>query len=181
MLPFAALLIAGIADNCWRPITQGRHNLCKGVKRLNTSGPPLVGRLIVLAAAATFATVAIPHWAISLQQQAKTNGFASEDAAVAWIAHHVPTGDTVVCDAYPWLDIKLQSHATPVYLWQIDTDPEVMRDQLPRGYKSIDYMLLEPQSPLTFAALPGRPVLVQALAHATIAKRFGALIVYRVK
>jgi hypothetical protein len=180
MLPFAALLIAGVADSWWDPRTRGRHEFCKGMGKLIKSGPSLVARLAVIAAAVTFAAVAIPHWAISLEQQAKSRGFASEDAAVAWIAHHVPPGDTVICDAYPWLDIKLQTRATPVYIWQINTDPEVMRDELPKGYKSIDYMLLEPKSPLTFAALPGRPVLQQALTHATIVKQLGALSIYEV-
>jgi hypothetical protein len=56
-----------------------------------------------------------------------------------------------------------------------------MRSQLPRGYKSIDYMLLEPQSPLAYAALPGRPVLVQAIAHSVVVKRYGPLFIYRVR
>jgi hypothetical protein len=181
MLPFAALLVAGIADSCWFPAARQRRDLAGGLRRLTTLGPPLLRRLVVLAAALAFCAIAVPRWMTSLEQQAKSNGFANEDAAVTWIAHHVPAGDTVVCDAYPWLDIKLQSHATPVYLWQINTDPEVMRNQLPRGYKSIDYMLLEPQSPLAYAALPGRPVLVQAIAHSVVVKRYGPLFIYRVR
>ena len=181
MLPFAALLIAGIADSCWVPAARARRGLAGGLRRLTALGPPLLRRLVVLAAALAFCAIAAPRWVTSLEQQAKSNGFANEDAAVTWIAQHVPAGDTVVCDAYPWLDIKLQSHATPVYLWQINTDPEVMRGQLPRGYKSIDYMLLEPQSPLAYAALPGRPVLVQAIAHSVVVKRYGPLFIYRVR
>jgi hypothetical protein len=181
MLPFAALLIAGIADSCWRPISWERGYPVSRLRRLTALSPPILARLVVLTTAIVFSAIVVPQWVASLEHQAKANGFANEDAAVAWIAHHVPAGDTVVCDAYPWLDIKLQSHATPVYLWQINTDPEVMRNQLSRGYKSIDYMLLEPQSPLAYAALPGRPVLVQALAHSVVVKRYGPLVLYRVR
>ena len=76
-----------------------------------------------------------------------------------------PARDIVVCDAYPWLDIKLHTQATPVYLWQIDSDPQVMRTMCRKGYRSISYLLLEPDSPLSFAALPGRPTLQQAISH----------------
>jgi len=181
MLPLAALLISGVADSCWRPVSWPWRDPASRLRRLASAGPPVLARVAVLTAALVFLSMVAPHWAASLERQSKVNGFANEDAAVAWISHHVPAGDTVVCDAYPWLDIKLRSRATPVYLWQINTDPEVMRDELPRGYKSIDYMLLEPQSPLAYAALPGRPVLVQAIAHSVVVKRFGPLFIYRVR
>jgi hypothetical protein len=97
------------------------------------------------------------------------------------VAEHVPAGDIVVCDAYPWLDIKLRTHATPLYLWQIDSDPQVMRTELPDGYRDISYLVLDPDSPLTFSALPGRPTLQQAISHATVVQRFGSMVIYQVR
>jgi hypothetical protein len=181
MLPFAALLIAGTADTCWQPVNRTSRPHRKGMIRLTKVAVSHVGKAPVTAVAVLFVSVIGPHWLGSLQQQSRYNGFAAENAAVAWVSEHVATGDMVVCDAYPWLDIKLRTHATPVYLWQIDSDPQVMRTELPRGYKSISYMLLEPSSSLAFAALPGRPTLQQAISHSTVVKRFGTIVIYEVR
>ena len=180
MLPFAALLVAGTADTWWRPMGRmyGHHRRAAG--RSAALSISQLGKVPVIAAAALFVVVIAPHWFNSLQLQSSSNGFATESAAVSWISEHVPAHDIVVCDAYPWLDIKLHTHAAPVYLWQIDSDPQVMQTTLPKGYKSISYLLLEPESPLSFAALPGRPTLQQAISHATIVKRFGTIVIYRV-
>ena len=181
ILPFAALLIAGVADSWWPSLRGSRWRLGSGTTRSPRSGRLLAGRAAVLFAVVAFAVVVVPHWAIALDQQSRINGFASEDAAVAWVSGHVPKGAIVVCDAYPWLDIKLHSQATPLYLWQLDSDPGVMRTEVPKGYKSISYMLLDPASPLTFAALPGRPTLQQAFAHSKVVARFGGLRIYKVE
>jgi dolichyl-phosphate-mannose-protein mannosyltransferase len=181
MLPFAALLIAGTADAWWRPVGRASGQHGRGIARPIAFGLRHVGKIPVVAAAALLAVVLAPHWLGWLQWQSKISGFATETAAVSWVSEHVPQGDIVVCDAYPWLDIKLHTKATPLYLWQIDSDPQVMRTELPKGYKNISYLVLEPNSPLTFAALPGRPTLQQAISNSTVVERFGTIVIYRVK
>jgi hypothetical protein len=180
-LPFGALLIAGTADAWWRPVGRmcGQHR--RGIARPISFGLCHVGKIPVIAAAALFAMTIAPHWLNWLQQQSTYDGFATETAAVSWVSGHVPQGDIVVCDAYPWLDLKLHTRATPLYLWQIDSDPQVMRTELPKGYKNISYLVLDPGSPLTFAALPGRPTLQQAISNSTIVKRFGTIVIYKVR
>jgi hypothetical protein len=167
IIPFAALLVPGVLDELWHHRSAGRAGR-------------LLTRLPVVIAAIVFAVAVVPRWADTLHAQAGVNGFASEDAAVAWIARNVPARDIVVSDAYPWLDIKLRTRATPLYLWQIDDDPAVMHDLLPHGYKDISYLLLEPTSPLTFKALPDRPTLQAAIAHAVIVRRYGDIDIYKV-
>jgi hypothetical protein len=181
MLPFAALLIAGTADAWWRPIGRAAGQHGRGIARPIAFGLRHVGKIPVVAAAALLAVVIAPHWLGWLQWQSKISGFATETAAVSWVSEHVPRGDIVVCDAYPWLDIKLHTKATPLYLWQIDSDPQVMRTELPKGYRNISYLVLEPSSPLTFAALPGRPTLQQAISNSTVVERFGTILIYKVK
>ena len=168
IIPFAALLVPGVLDELWHHRSAGRAG-------------QLLTRLPVVIAAIVFAVAVVPRWAGALHAQAGVNGFASEDAAVAWIARNVPARDIVVSDAYPWLDIKLRTRATPLYLWQIDDDPAVMHDLLPHGYKDISYLLLEPTSPLTFKALPDRPTLQAAIAHAVIVRRYGDIDIYKVR
>jgi hypothetical protein len=55
-----------------------------------------------------------------------------------------------------------------------------MRTELRRGYKGISYMMLDPTSPLTLAAPPGRPTLQQAFAAKVVA-RFGGMLIYKVE
>jgi hypothetical protein len=161
MLPFAALLVAGLLDWCW-------------------SRRQAWFRLPVIAAGVACAALLLPAWGRSLEAQSKTNGFAAEDAAVAWVAAHLTKGQVVVCDDYLWLDIKTRTRARPVYLWTIDYDPAVMHEFLPHGYTGIGYLVLDPGSPLTWSALPGRPTLVAALRHSDVIEKFGGIDVYKV-
>ena len=181
MLPFAALLIAGTADAYWRAGDQGSDHPPPGPGRVVSLGVRHAGKVPVIAATLVLAVICVPHWYGWLKQQSTDNGFAAEDAAVSWVAGHVPRNDLVVCDAYPWLDIKLHTRATPLYLWQIDSDPQVMRTELPHGYRDISYLLLDPGSPLTFAALPGRPTLQQAIKNSVVVMRFGSIVIYQVR
>jgi hypothetical protein len=41
--------------------------------------------------------------------------------------------------------------------------------------------VLDPTSPLTFAARPGRPTLQQAISHSAVVKTFGSIVIYKVK
>jgi hypothetical protein len=181
MLPFAALLIAGTGDTWWTAARDPSGHPRKRIGRLARPAVAQAGKVPVIAAAVLFAVAIAPHWFHWLQQQSASDGFGTETAAVSWVSQHVPAGDIVVCDAYPWLDIKLHTRATPLYLWQIDSDPQIMRNELPRGYRNISYLVLDPKSPLTFAARPGRPTLQQAISHSAVVKAFGSILIYKVK
>ena len=181
MLPFAALLIAGTGDTWWtaardpsgHPEETDRPSGQAG-RRPGRQGPGHRGRgpvrrrdraaLVPLAAAA-----------VCLRRVRHRDG-----RGVLGVAARA-AGNIVVCDAYPWLDIKLHTRATPLYLWQIDSDPQIMRNELPRGYRNISYLVLDPKSPLTFAARPGRPTLQQAISHSAVVKTFGSIVIYKVK
>jgi hypothetical protein len=166
MLPFAAILIAGLLDWCWA--------------RDHPGSGRVLPRLPVLAVAAACAVLVLPAWGRALVAQSKASGFAAEDAAVAWITTHVPRGDVVVCDDYLWPDVKMRTKATPVYLWTINYDPAVMREILPDGYRDISYLALDPSSSQTKTALPGRPTLEAALQHSVVIEKFGSIDVYQV-
>jgi hypothetical protein len=122
-----------------------------------------------------FALLVAPQWGHALRQQATVHGAASELAATAWILHNVPRRDIVVVDDYMWPDLRLHG-MQPLWLWKANTDPQVTRQVLPHGYKSIDYVVLAPQGPSTLAALP---TLKAALAHSKLVKSFGGGITAR--
>jgi hypothetical protein len=179
MLPLWGLLIAGVADALW-----GRRAVPDAGMRKAGRGWSLAWlwtrRVPVIALVAGFALLTAPQWWGSMRAHASVNGFVTQDAAVAWVEKHVPAGDIVVCDDYPWVDIKMHSHAIPVSLWQVNSDPSVTR-MMPRGYQNISYLVLDPSSPLMFAALPGRPTLTDALHHSVVVQRFGSIRVYKVR
>jgi hypothetical protein len=119
--------------------------------------------------ALTLLILIAPQWGRAIRHQARVNGDAASLAATAWILRNVPRGDVVVVDDYMWTDLRLHG-MRPLWLWKTDTDPQVSREVLPHGYRSIDYVVLAPQAPSTLATLP---TLRAALAHSVLVKSFG--------
>jgi len=119
MLPFGALLIAGTGDTWWTAARDPSGHPRKRIGRLARLAVAQAGKVPVIAAAVLFAVAIAPHWFHWLQQQSASDGFGTETAAVSWVSQHVPAGDIVVCDAYPWLDIKLHSRAATPRRWPI--------------------------------------------------------------
>jgi hypothetical protein len=171
MLPFCSLLIGGIADSWWQPLRaewNGRHTVSRSERP-----PPsaAAGHLSVLAGFAVFTVFVAPAWWTALSQQAKVNGAASELAATAWVERHVPKGAVVVVDDYMWTDMEMDGKAaTPLSIWKVNGDPWVTRHIVPKGYKSISYIVLMPQSTNTLATMP---TLKTALMHSKAVKNFG--------
>jgi 4-amino-4-deoxy-L-arabinose transferase-like glycosyltransferase len=166
MLPFTAVLIAGVADTWWKPVALGRHSKARGMLPVTAS---YAGRGTVLLAALAFAVVVAPQWGTALSQQARVRGDASSRAATAWILRNVPQRDVVVVDDYMWPDLRLHG-MRPLWLWKVNTDPQVTREVLPHGYKSIDYIVLGPLGQSTLDLLP---TLKAARAHSKIVRTFG--------
>jgi 4-amino-4-deoxy-L-arabinose transferase-like glycosyltransferase len=176
MLPFAALLISGVADSLCNPIVRiYRSRLCKSGTRV-AAWLPRAGCVPAVAAALVFIMVVAPNWWNALRQQAKVDGDGSELAATAWILDNVPRHDVVVVDDYMWPDLRLHA-MSPLWLWKVNTDPWVTKHVLPHGYASIDYVVLAPQASSTLATLP---TLKAALQHSRIVKKFGDGITARV-
>jgi 4-amino-4-deoxy-L-arabinose transferase-like glycosyltransferase len=169
MLPFAALLIGGVADILCNPIMTLRHHGAARSRARATGALSRAGCVPVLATALAFLLVIAPQWGNALRQQAKVDGDASSLAATAWILRHVPPRDVVVVDDYMWPDLRLHGRH-PLWLWKVNTDPQVTREVLPRGYRSIDYIVLAPQAASTLRTLP---TLKAALTHSVLIKSFG--------
>jgi hypothetical protein len=106
----------------------------------------LRGRLPAAAAGLAFVLLVMPGWGTVLREQARVHGDASSLAATAWILRNVPRQDVVVVDDYMWTDLRLAGRH-PLWLWTVDTDSQVSREVLPRGYQSIQYIVLAPQAP----------------------------------
>ena len=161
MLPLAALLIAGTADAYWRPAGEISAEHRRGLSRVVASACATWARSRSSLAALVLVVICVPHWYGWLKQQStvqrirhrRRRGLLGRGPR----AQERPGGVRRLSVA----GHQAAHPATPLYLWQIDSDPQVMRTELPQGYRDISYLLLDPGSPLTFAALPGRPTLQQ--------------------
>ena len=72
-------------------------------------------------------------------------------------------------DDYLWVDLKRHG-LDPLWLWKIN--PQTTPD----GWKSINYILIQPQSAGTLA---GMPSLQGAYAHSVLVKNFGGGLTVR--
>jgi hypothetical protein len=170
LLPYCALVAAGTADVLWRPRDwRWRPRFAGRVGR--------AGLLPLTAAAVAFAVLAVPQWSRSLYQQSTVDGSANSRAATAWVVGHVPHQAVVVTDDYIWMDLTLRGFTRPVWLWKLDTDPEVMTRYLPQGYASIDYVVLADQATSTLDSLPS---LKQAVLRSHVVIRFGEIVIRQV-
>jgi hypothetical protein len=154
LLPFAALLVAGVGDALWRR------------------------RPVALAVVAvTLLAFVVPPWVTTMRAQARVDGSANSRAATRWVIEHVPRDAVVVTDDYIWMDLTLAGYTKPVWLWKVDTDPAVMSTVLPAGAASIDYVVLADQADNTLASLP---TLRTGIEHSAVVVRFGEIVVRRV-
>jgi 4-amino-4-deoxy-L-arabinose transferase-like glycosyltransferase len=146
MLPFAALLVGGMADTLWNPV---RSDLLEWGRRF----------LVVTAGVAALLLVA-PAWGSALIRQAALNGAAGSQQATAWVERHVPKHDVVVVDDYMWLDLK-RAGMNPLWEQKMGSDVE-SQGELPDGWRSVGYVVVTGQIMETVGTLP---ILKQAIEH----------------
>ena len=164
VVPFAAVCIAGTADSLWARADPPR--LLRGAAaRLGQRAQryaPYLGRAVVALAALTFAAYVLPSWVSYLDTNSRVHGNVPYLAAAAWAERNVPRGDVVVVDDYLWVDLKTHG-LDPLWLWKINA-------QTAPDWKSVQYIIIQPQSAATLAAMP---TLRAAYAHSVLVKNFG--------
>jgi hypothetical protein len=170
MLPFAALLLAGLAAVLWGLAEQDqwRSVLVVG-RRVAVAGLVVVAALVVL-----------PRWWAGDRAQMTANDAASWTAAEAWVEHNVPRNQRVIVDDTMWVD--LVDHGFPrqlgvVWFYKLDSsnnlDPSVAR-KLPGGWRQFGYIVSTPAMRSSVRDMPNGLVPVrEALANSTPVATFG--------
>jgi Dolichyl-phosphate-mannose-protein mannosyltransferase len=169
IVPFAAVSIAGTADALWSAPLTRLGGLAAGFGARAQRYAPYLGRALVAVAALTFAAYVLPTWVGHLSQNSTARGNVPYLAAAAWAERNVPSSDVVVVDDYLWVDLKRHG-LDPLWMWKIN--PQTTPD----GWKSINYILIQPQSAGTLA---GMPSLEGAYAHSVLVKNFGGGLTVR--
>jgi 4-amino-4-deoxy-L-arabinose transferase-like glycosyltransferase len=160
MIPFAALLIGGVADTLWEPASSRLvENAC---------------RLLVVAAGVAALVLVVPQWGSALVRQAGMNLDANSLAATAWVEKHVKKSDVVVVDGYLWLDLK-RAGLNPLWVQKTDSNAD-SQGELPHGWRSIAYVVLSDELDGQLGQLP---LLKQAVDHSVPVASFGDGIVVR--
>jgi hypothetical protein len=162
MLPFASLLVAGVADTAWgsRP---GRHAA--------PGGPP-VGRVVVAACLAVAAVVVAPRWWQGDRELMTADQDAPFRQADAWIAGNVPREARLLVDDALWVDLVERGRPPGQVVWfyKLDTDRDV-KARYPRGWQEFDYVVATP----TMRGFPeSLPQVGEALRHSEVAATFGS-------
>lgn len=129
LLPFAAILIAAMAEKAVRAV---RHS--RGATRLRA------GAWVAITAVALAA--AVPLWTVQLR------GFLLADldsplrSAETWAIDNIPHSNRMIVDDTMWVDLVKAGWSRDNVLWyyKLDTDPAV-RAGSPQGWKDSDYVI----------------------------------------
>jgi hypothetical protein len=169
MLPFASLLVAGVADTAWGSAVvprQGRH----AASRAHGGRP--AGRIVVAACLAVAAVVVAPRWWQGDRELMTADQDAPFRQAEAWIAGNVPHQARLLVDDALWVDLVERGRPPGQVVWfyKLDTDRDV-QGRYPRGWREFDYLVATP----TMRGFPERlPQVGEALRHSEVAATFGS-------
>ncbi|HVM67836.1 MAG TPA: glycosyltransferase [Acidimicrobiales bacterium] len=183
MLPFAALVIAGVAQWGWEARTSWGAALSRAAAKLPRLGAP-ASRVAArpLAVAVVIATLAVTSgWVRGDRTATTTQPDAPERAAGAWVLRHVDKSQHLIVDSNFW--IYLTQHGfnadrvsggfysrTVVFNWPLDYDPAVQK-VFPDGWRDFDYVI---STDGIRANTTQTPNTAQALDHSFVVASFGA-------
>ena len=134
LLPFGALVIAGLVDLVWGTQRSVRTWTRPSSAFRRATAVLLVGILLVGAG---------PSWVRKDRSLSTADTDAPARSAQHWIAQHIPTDATMLVDNVFWIDLVLRGRPRPsvVWFWKLDLDPEVSR-RFPHGWRDFDYVVV---------------------------------------
>jgi hypothetical protein len=169
MLPFCALLAAGVLDAAARAVAE----------RLPEPRVPRVA-----APATVVAVLAIllwPSWHSADTFATSTDQNANQHAALVWIEGNIDNRARVLVDDTYYVDLMdagFRPRFGAVWFYKLDyatnLDPSVQR-ALPNGWRSFDYVVSSPVMRSALAQNPGSMRQVRdGLAHSRVLRTFGS-------
>jgi 4-amino-4-deoxy-L-arabinose transferase-like glycosyltransferase len=162
LLPFAALIIAGVVDAVWKSglRLQGRLRLAV----LTVTRPAVATGLAALVVAVS------PAWAAGAREQMTDRDVYVADA-IRWVEQEVPRGKRVLVDDTLWVDLAERGFSPGrlevIWSFKADLDPAVRR-QLPNGWRDLDFLVLKDVGDLSEL-----PIQRAALENSTMVAEFG--------
>jgi hypothetical protein len=174
MLPFAALTIAGVADQLCKGPGYERH--LAHPERSRTSRAWLValtrrtGQVAVVLAVAASLVVVGPAWGQGAERAMTEDHSQPPRQALAYVLAHVPHGSILLVDDNLWTDLVRKGfNPNPVWFYKLDLDPAI-RAKFRNGWRDIDYVVLGRLPPSTLRDLP---LVAAAIKHSDVVASFG--------
>lgn len=174
MLPFAALVIAGVADQLCKGYAGGRR-----IRRRTRSGglhawlPALtrrVGQVVVAVAVMASLVVVAPAWGRGLHRELTEDRSQPPKQALAYVLAHIPPRALLLVDDNLWTDLVRHGFdPNPIWFSKLDLDPGV-RDRLRHGWRDLDYVVLRD---LTRSDRHDLPLVAAAIRHSVVVASFG--------
>jgi hypothetical protein len=164
LLPFGALLIAGVADSAVRAYRERRAG--RVTTALNRTGA--TAWLVVCAVAVAGI---VPLWTIQLRGFLQSDLDAPMVSAESWVNDNVPHDSRLLVDDSMWVDLVKDGFARDNVIWfyKLDTDGMV-KAQNPNGWRDSDYVIVTDSVRTSAAAAPN---IEKALANSTVVADFG--------
>jgi hypothetical protein len=161
MLPFAALVIAGVADQLAKGPEAG--GWFRVVART-------AGQLVVIAAVAASLMVVGPQWRGRLDRAMTQDQSQPPKQAVAYVTTHIPRGSTLLVDDNIWTDLVRHGFdPNPVWFYKLDLDPAI-KAKYKNGWRDVDYVVLRGLTP---SILRDLPLVAAAIKNSEVVADFG--------
>ena len=140
MLPFASLLLAGVADAVWGwsgSRTKAADTTGRGAVRSRALGP-----ILIVACLAVAAAVIAPHWWQRDRDLMTVDHDRAFRQAEAWMASNVPHRARLLVDDALWVDLVERGYPPGQVIWfyKLDTDRDI-QGRYPRGWREFDYLI----------------------------------------
>jgi hypothetical protein len=165
LLPFAALVIGGVANSAWSTWRSARRDS----NRRHLAVRLAVGPVAILCVA-LLAYSAAPGWGRVLRESTTVDLSGPPRQATEWIEQNVAKDAVIIVDDYVWPDLALRGYQNQIWSYKADLDPEVRATLLPDGWASADYVALDKQADHTLSELP---TVVDAIEHSVVVASFG--------
>jgi hypothetical protein len=181
MVPFAALTIAGVADQlCKGPADERRSWHPEHSRTSRTWLVALArrtGQLGVVLAVTVSLVVIGPAWGQAAQRAMTEDHSQPPKQALAYVLAHVPRGSILLVDDNLWADLVRRGfNPNPVWFYKLDLDPAI-RTRFRNGWRDVDYVVLGRLPPTTLRDLP---LVAAAIGHSEVVASFGDIAVRKV-
>jgi hypothetical protein len=175
MLPFAAMVIAGVTDQFVRKCARREHpnqtGLHIGASQSFLEPMKRVGQFVVsLSIMASLIAVA-PAWGRGIDRAMAEDQSQPPRQALEYILANVQPGALLLVDDNLWTDLVRNGfNPNPIWFYKLDLDPAIRGDSK-RRWRDIDYVVLGNLPPSTLRTLP---LVTSAIEHSDLVMSFGS-------